>query len=88
MTQTVIIDIALAAVLVLAAVVGARQGLLKSLAGLLVLVLAVAGASVAARTVSPIVTNLVAPAVTEHVKEAVISALEKQILEQLGGLRL
>lgn len=88
MTQTVIIDLALAAVLVLAAVVGAKQGLLKSLAGLLVLVLAVAGATVAARTVAPVVTNIVAPAATESVKKAVISALEKELLDEgaLGEL--
>lgn len=88
MTQTVIIDIALAGILVLAAVVGAKQGLLKSLAGLVVLALAIGGAAVAARTVAPVVTDLAAPAVTERVKEMVVSALEKQLLDEgaLGEL--
>ena len=81
MTQTVIIDLALAGILVLAAVVGAKQGLLKSLAGILVLVLAIAGASVSARVAAPIVTDLVAPAVTAGVKDMVISALEKELLD-------
>ena len=88
MTQTVIIDIALAGILVLAAVVGAKQGLLKSLAGRVVLAQATGGAAVAARPVARVVTDLAAPAVTERVKEMVVSALEKQLLDEgaLGEL--
>ena len=57
MTTPVIIDIVAAAILLGFAIYGARRGLFRALAGLLVIVLAIAGARVAAETLTCSVTG-------------------------------
>ena len=69
--MSVIADILVLAALIIAAWLGARRGLLKSLAGLLIVVVALLGASWAADHLSEPVMRWVEPRVTQRVEQIV-----------------
>ena len=75
MSAPVIMDIAAAAVLLLFLVLGARAGLIRSLAGLVIVVVALVGAGMIAATFADPAAKLAAPmiekAVTQKVEEAI-----------------
>ena len=75
MTTTVIIDIAAAVVLLGFAAGGAKRGLFRALAGLLTIVVALAGAGIIAAALTTPVTKLVKPLLAEHVEKRVENAL-------------
>lgn len=77
MTQPVIIDVAVAAVIAVFVIAGACKGLLKSVEGILVLVLAVLGAVLVTRAAAPVVSDLLQPVMEEYVEEWVVEAIEK-----------
>ena len=76
MTVPVIIDIIAAVLLIGFAIGGARRGLFRALAGLLIVALALTGAKFAAETLSPRAAALVAPIVERQIGERVDEALE------------
>lgn len=75
MSAPVIMDIAAAAVLLLFLILGARAGLIRSLAGLVIVVVALVGAGMIAATFADPAAKLAAPmiekAVTQKVEEAI-----------------
>lgn len=75
MSAPVIMDIATAAVLLLFLILGARAGLIRSLAGLVIVVVALVGAGMIAATFADPAAKLAAPmiekAVTQKVEEAI-----------------
>lgn len=77
MSIPVIMDIAAAAILLLFLILGARAGLIRSLAGLVIVVVALVGAGMIAATFADPAAKLVAPmiekAVAEKVEEAIIA---------------
>lgn len=75
MTTPVIIDLSVAAVLLGFAVFGARRGLLRSVAGLVIVVLALVGAGMIAATFTEPLTKLTAPLIREHFETRVDEAM-------------
>lgn len=75
MTTPVIIDIAVIIILVGFTIYGARRGLLRALAGLLVVVVALVGAGIVAATFTQPVTKLVTPLIAEHIEKRVDAAM-------------
>ena len=75
MSAPVIMDIAAAAVLLLFLILGARAGLIRSLAGLVIVVVALVGAGMIAATFADPAAKLAAPmiekAMTQKVEEAI-----------------
>ena len=69
MQTPVIIDIIAAAVLLGFTVYGARRGLFRALAGLLIVAAALMGARIAAETLVPPTMDLVRPVVQRHVEQ-------------------
>jgi uncharacterized membrane protein required for colicin V production len=65
-------------ILMVAVCYGAKRGLLESLAGLLIVFMAVAGAGIAAGTFAGPVTEAVTPLIEERVAEKVREAVEEQ----------
>ncbi len=84
MENAVIIDIVLAALLLGAVIFGAVRGLYRSVAGLLVLVLALAGAAWLTETCAAGVEDCVRPVLTERMEALVSEAVAGQ-LDQTGG---
>ena len=82
----VIIDIIILAVLLLSVLIGARQGLFRALAGLVILILALVGASVLARTLTPAVTEWIFPIWEQRVNETVEDTVEQQVPQQVQDL--
>ena len=87
MTAPVIMDIAVAAVLLLFLILGARAGLVRTLAGLLIVVVALVGAGMIAATFTDPATRLVAPmiekAVTQKVEEAITAETGRLNVERV-----
>ncbi len=83
MTTPVIIDIIIAAALVTFTVFGARRGLFRSLAGLLAVVVALAGAGIIASALSGPVANVVTPLIAERIELQVEEALSVQTPGQM-----
>ena len=87
MTAPVIMDIAAAAVLLLFLILGARAGLVRPLAGLLIVVVALVGAGMIAATFTDPATRLVAPmiekAVTQKVEEAITAETGRLNVERV-----
>ena len=81
MTTPVIIDIIVAAVLLGFTAYGARRGLLQTMAGLVIVVVALVGAGIIAATFSGPAAKLVAPAIEKHIESQVDAALEEQAKE-------
>ena len=81
MTTPVIIDITVAAVLVGFVIYGGSRGLVRCLAGLVAVVIALVGAGIAAATFTPpaaeYVTPLIAEKIEERVEEAVASRTDE-----------
>ena len=75
MDNTISIDLALGAVLLAGALIGAKRGLVKSLMGLLASLLAMVGAAILCNTLTPPVTDLIAP----KVEDAVVEAFAKEL---------
>lgn len=80
MTTPVIMDAAVMVVLVGFAVFGARRGLLKSLAGLLMVVVALVGAGMIASTFARPVTKAVAPMLETRIGQKVEKLIEESQL--------
>lgn len=78
MTTTVIIDAIVVVVLMAFAIYGAKRGLLRTLAGLVIVVVALVGAGMIAATFSTPVTKLVAPVLQEHIAAQVEEAMTDQ----------
>ena len=78
MTIPVIMDAVVVIILVVAVCCGARRGLLQSLAGLVIVVMALAGAGIAAGTLAEPVAGFVSPLVEERITEKVEAAIEEQ----------
>lgn len=78
MTTAVIIDAIVVIVLVGFTVCGARRGLLRTLAGLVMVVVALVGAGMLAATFSGPVTKLVSPIIQEHISDRVEEAMAQQ----------
>ena len=75
----VIIDIIAAAVLLGFTVYGARRGLFRALAGLLIVAAALIGARMAAETLVPPVMDLSRPLIQRHVEKELEQALGDQV---------
>ncbi|MBE6963569.1 MAG: CvpA family protein [Ruminococcaceae bacterium] len=80
MTMPVIMDIVAVAVLVGMTLWGARRGLVKTLAGLLIIIVALFGAGVIASSLADPVTKLVAPGVEEQVNAKLEEALGEALI--------
>lgn len=77
MTTPVIIDIVVIVVLVGFTIYGARRGLLRALAGLLVVIVALVGAGIVAATFTRPVTKLVTPLIADHIEKKLDAAMEE-----------
>lgn len=78
MTTPVIMDAIVVIILVVAGGYGAKRGLLESLAGLVIVLMALAGAGIAAGTFAEPITEAVTPLIEERVAEKVREAVETQ----------
>lgn len=82
MTVPVIIDIIAAALLIGFTLYGARRGLFRALAGLLIVVLALTGARFAAAALAPAAAEMAAPVIQRHIEER----LEEVLPDSAGGM--
>ena len=78
MTTPVIIDAIAVAVLAGFAVWGAWKGLLRTLAGLLVVVISLAGAGIVASALSAPAAKLIAPAIEKRIESRLENAMEER----------
>lgn len=78
MTAPVIIDIIAAGLLIGFAVWGARRGLFRALAGLLIVVLAMAGARFAADALAPPAAEWAQPAIQRYIEKRLDEALPEE----------
>lgn len=78
MTTPVIIDIVVVVFLAVAALYGAHKGLLRSLAGLVILIVALVGAGIIAGTFSGPAAKLITPMISSRIEEKVADALAEQ----------
>ena len=76
MAQAVIIDVAIAAVLLLAILLGAHKGLLKSVAGLVIVLVSLVGAVLVSNVATPFISQAVKPALMEVVEEKLAEMAE------------
>ncbi|WP_295586548.1 CvpA family protein [uncultured Oscillibacter sp.] len=81
MTTNVIIDIVAALVLIAFVAGGAKRGLFRALAGLLTIVVALAGAGIIAAALTPPLTKVVTPLLAGHMEQKVESAMAEQAVE-------
>ena len=84
MARAVIIDVAIAALLILFTMFGARRGLLKSVAGLVILLVSLVGAVLVSNLVTPFITAAVQPMVMEAVEDK-LEELAEEIAEERAG---
>lgn len=89
MSTPVIMDIVVGAVLALFALLGWKQGFVRTLAGLLIVVVSLVGAAMLAGTFAQPVSRVIAPyiqkAAEEHVKEALSAQTGGEDLALLSG---
>lgn len=78
MNTAVIIDVITAAVLLAFLIAGANRGLLRSVAGLVILVVALVGASFAAAALTPCAASAVQPVIQRRVEARMDKALSGQ----------
>lgn len=78
MRTTVIIDITVAAVLLAFLISGAHRGLFRTVAGLVIVVVALVGASYAANYLTPITEQYVQPYLEQRVQNRVKDSLAKE----------
>ena len=76
MGNPAIIDIIAAAILLGSMILGIRRGLFRTLAGLLILVLAIAGARMAAEALTPRAVALAQPVIEARIQRQIDAALE------------
>lgn len=76
-TTPVIIDIAVVVILVIFTMLGARRGLLRAVAGLVIAVMALVGAALAAGALADPVTGVVSPLIARHITQQVDAAMEE-----------
>ena len=81
MTTPVIMDAIVVIILMVAVCWGAKRGLLESLAGLVIVVMALGGAGIAAGTFTEPVAEFVTPLVESRVSEKVEAAVKEQLDE-------
>lgn len=86
MTTYLILDLAVLLVLLLFAALGARRGLILSLCGLAALLVAVLGASFAARTLSPMVADALEPRFASAIEAQLNESLQEQAQEGAAAL--
>lgn len=87
MTTAVIIDAIVVVVLLVFTIRGARQGLVRALAGLVMVIVALVGAGMIAATFSGPAAKLVAPVIQKHITSRVEEAITVQTgaaLEEAG----
>lgn len=84
MTTPVIIDIVVAAVLVCFLIYGGSRGLIRSLAGLVAVVIALVGAGMAAATFTPPAAEYVTPLIAEKIEQR----LEKAVASRADGVQM
>lgn len=82
MTVAVIIDIIAAALLIGFTLYGAKRGLFRALAGLLIVVLALTGARFAAAALAPAAAEMAAPVIQRHIEER----LDEVLPDSAGGM--
>lgn len=85
MVAAVIIDAIVTALLAVFVCLGWRRGLFRALAGLLILLIALAGAGMAANYVSEPAAQLLAPLMEGRVEEKLKTAIEELDLNPKGG---
>ena len=85
MSAAVIIDIVIVLVLAGFTVYGAKRGLVQSLTGLIIVVMALIGAAIVAGTFAPSIARAVAPVVEKHFAEKLDTVLE-EVLEETGNM--
>jgi len=85
LTTPVIIDAIAIAVLAGFALLGAWKGLLRTLAGLLVLVLSLAGAGIIASALSGPAAKLIAPAIEKRIESRLDEAIQEQRPGKMPG---
>ena len=78
MSTYLIFDLIVLAVLILFAALGAHRGLILSLCGLIAVVVAVLGASFAARALSPLVADALEPRFAAAIEEQLNESLREQ----------
>lgn len=78
MTTPVIIDAIAVAVLALFGILGAWKGLLRTLAGLLIVALSLAGAGIIASALSAPAAKLIAPAIEKRIEARLDEAIREQ----------
>lgn len=83
MTAAVIIDIVIVLVLAGFTVYGAKRGLFQSLAGLMIVVVALVGAAIIAGTFAKPIAKAAAPVVEKHFAEK-LDALLEELPEEVG----
>ena len=89
MTTTVIIDAAVVIVLAIFTLLGAKKGLFRTLAGLVILALSMVGAGMLATTFAPPLTEMVRPVLEDFVSERVETAFAEQFEDlDLSGTEL
>lgn len=91
MAQAVIIDIAIAAVWILFTIWGAQKGLLKSVAGLVILLVSLLGALLVSNLVTPFISAAVQPMIVETVESKLAELAEESAGTDgadLGNVRL
>lgn len=86
MKTAVIIDSILAALLLGFLIYGAWRGLFRSVVGLLMVVLSLAGATFAARELTPMATQLLRPVIESAVSQRVDDAMSGGDSSQAGGV--
>lgn len=75
MNSAVIIDVIVAALLIAAVIAGARRGLFRTLAGLVIVVVALVGAGLLADLFTAPVTRVVQPAIVAHFEKKIDQAV-------------
>lgn len=75
METAVIIDCIVAAFLLGFLIYGARRGLFQTVAGLLIVIVALVGATVAARSLTPVATDLLRPAIESSIMQRMDDAI-------------
>ncbi len=83
LTTSIIADVIIAVVLLLAMVVGAKRGLLQSLAGVIIVVAAFFGASWLANTLAEPVAQWMRPMLEEYIQETVSQQQQTADVEEL-----
>jgi len=81
LAQAVIIDIAIAAIWILFTILGAQKGFLRSVAGLVILLVSLLGAVLVSNLLTPFISAAVQPMVVETV-ESKLAELAEEIAEE------